>query len=171
MLELHASMKKLDMAQLKRVYSESIAADGRHSYCDYDINRQILEAEQDFYQFVCDFLRMDQSLIAVWAVESSYKSVLRLEPYLDGFLLTGLETLPEARRKGYAFSLIEAVIAICPDYHIQKLYSHIKRSNHPSLALHNKLGFHTCLDYAVYVDATVDCDAYTLVLEIQQDTH
>lgn len=166
MLELHTSIKKLDMAQLKRVYSQSIAADGCLFYQSYDCNQQLLEAEQDFYQFVSDFLRMDQSLIAVWTVDGGYQSVLRLEPYLDGFLITGLETLPEARRKGYAFSLLEAVVDICPRYDIRKLYSHIKRSNHPSLALHDKLGFHIYLDYAVYVDDTIDSGAYTLLLEI-----
>ena len=88
--------------------------------------------------FVQEFLHTDDARIAVWTLEGTYKTALRLEKYADGFLLSGLETAQDARRKGYAYSLLHAVIQECKNLKQCKLYSHVRKSNRASIQLHEK---------------------------------
>ena len=92
MLEIFTSVRRIDFQQLIQVYEESIKKDGMELYSHLDDNRQVLEAEQDFYRFLSDFLRIPGAFYALWTVDGSYRAALRIEPYKDGALLTGLET-------------------------------------------------------------------------------
>ena len=90
-------------------------------------------------------------------------AALRIEPYCDGLLLTGLETAPEEREKGYATQLLSAVLEYLRVSSKSIVYSHVIKNNPASLAVHKKCGFVKHLDYAVYVDDSVSQNAYTLI--------
>ena len=87
-------------------------------------------------------------------------SAVRFEKWKDGFLLEGLETHPDHRRKGYGYALMQAALKEVTG----KVYSHVAKENVPSLALHEKCGFRRCRDTAM-ADGTFDRRYLTLVKE------
>lgn len=152
MLYLAKSMHQLQFGKLMEVYTESNA--------DKAENGGLLQAEQDFYQYLQEcFFTTPEAVYAIWTQNGAYVSALRLEPYKDGLLLAALETAPEHRRRGYAGKLICAVLAAFPG---KKIYSHISRKNTASLAVHKKCGFRKIADTAVYIDGSVNPGAITL---------
>ena len=72
--------------------------------------------------------------------------------------MTALETAPGQRRKGYAFRLLGAVLGTLDG----PVYSHVVKSNLPSLALHERLGFRRIQESALYLDGSLDHRACTL---------
>ena len=166
MLEIITSIRQLRVGKLLQVYEESIQKAGQNLYPYLEINRQLLEAEQDFYDYLNWFLRIPGSLYAVWALNDRYCAALRIEPYIDGVLLTGLETAPDSRRKGYASALIKETLQHLSQAGIHKVYSHISNQNLPSLSTHQKCGFRKISDESEYIDGTKDDRAYTYLFEI-----
>lgn len=159
MLYLADKLCKLNFAALMAVYEEGNRENGGIFYPDLPENQQILQAEQAFYQYLAEgFFTAEGAVYAVWEENGTYISALRLEPYEDGLLLEALETAPAWRRQGYAEKLIRAVQEAFP----QKIYSHVSRRNAPSLAVHKKCGFCQVLDYAKYIDGSVNRNAVTL---------
>lgn len=125
------------------------------------MDRQLELAEQDFYQYLREvFFPVPGAVYCIWQEENAYVSALRLEPYRDGLLLEALETAPGERRRGYAEALIRAVLE---RFAPTKIYSHVGKRNYPSLKTHEKCGFRRALDYAVYVDGSVNRHCCTLV--------
>jgi len=156
MLKLFFSLRELDAEQLMAVYIEGNRENGAENYPDDSETMQIMKAEVDFISYLRDeFFRHNGSLYAVWEVDGHYKAALRLEPYRDGLLLEALETAPEARRQGYAFLLINAVLDYLRSSGHETIYSHIRKTNIPSLGVHQKCGFTKISDSATYVDGTV----------------
>lgn len=151
MLQLVTSMRELDIQQLLCVHSESIT-DG---CCDRSESIQRLQAEQDFYDYLKSFFHEYRGMYALWVIDGRYRSALRLEPYRDGLLLSGLETAQNARGSGYATSLVCAVLEHLRETGCNKLYAHVDKSNFRSLQLHNTCGFQRILEHAVYVDGSV----------------
>ena len=100
----------------------------------------------------------------MWISGGRYIAALRVEPYRDGYLITGLETAPDARRKGYATKLLQGVIAHLKDEGKVPVYSHVDKGNHASMAVHKKCGFQILYDYGVYLDGSVFQTSYTLVI-------
>ena len=156
MLKLFFSLRELDTEQLMAVYIEGNRENGAELYPDDSEQMQIQKAEEDFISYLReDFFRHVGSFYAVWVVDSCYKAALRLEPYRDGLLLEALETAPDARRQGFAFSLMNAVLDYLRDGAYKSVYSHIRKTNIPSLGVHQKCGFTKISDSATYVDGTV----------------
>jgi len=121
-------------------------------------------AEQEFYFYLKDCFFVDSAAFySVWEAQGRYAAALRIEPYRDGFLICGLETMPCERRQGYAARLLIAVLAYLKGIDNPIVYSHISKTNQPSLATHLKCGFHILLDYAVYSDGSVLHNHYTMV--------
>lgn len=166
MLEIINSVRRMDFRQLIQVYEESLKKEGMERYPDLDVNRQLLEAEQDFYRFLTDFLHMSGALYALWTVDGIYRAALRIEPYKDGVLITGLETAPDCRRRAYASSLIEAVLRYVSQNGINKVYSHISNQNIASVMTHQKCGFRKISDCAVFLDGSVNRKSSTYLVEI-----
>lgn len=154
------SIRDLDIRQLVNVCRESLEISGKENYPQISANLQILYAEQDFCAYVRDFLSDSASVYAVWDAEGGYKAVLRLEPYLDGLLLSGLETLPEDRCRGYGKKLMNAVLEYVSD---AAVYSHVSKSNEASLGVHRACGFQRIQEFANYIDGSVLSSACTLV--------
>lgn len=89
-------------------------------------------------------------------------SALRIESYRNGVLVTGLETAPNFRNRGYAESLLSAVMDHLSECGSNFVYSHIDKRNAASLRVHEKCGFSRIRDSAVLLDGTVTTGMYTL---------
>ena len=151
MLHMARSLRELEFSRLMEIYIEANLEKAEEGLT-------LLEAEQDFYQYLREvFFATPGALYFVWVEKGRYISALRLEPYQDGWLLAALETAPEHRRKGYGRKLMEAVLSL-PEF--DRIYSHIHRNNLPSIGLHEACGFQKILDYGVYIDGSVN--RYTL---------
>ena len=145
MLKLISQMKDLDFSRFLNVYSESV---------------QSIHAENALYDYLLSVFSYG-GYCAVWVRDNNYVSALRLEPYRDGFLIAGLETVPKERGRGYATALMEALCGAVPGSAVA-LYSHVKLSNQPSVCVHKKCGFLQIHDYAVFLDGSVDTRSITL---------
>ncbi len=154
------ALKHLRFASLMEVYEEGNRENGLDQYPHLSRPEQILAAERDFYQYLELFFSTEGSRYLIWQLGGCYVSALRLEPYQDGLLLEALETKPSERRKGYAVELINAVIG---SLNISEfpVYSHISKWNKASIRTHEKCGFERILDYCVYIDGSVNQNAYT----------
>ena len=120
----------------------------------------LLRAEQEFRDYLMeDFFRQKDAFYAVWLESEKYVSALRLEPFMDGWLLEALETAPDRRGSGYARRLISSVLDYMGG---ERIYSHVSKWNEASLRTHYACGFEVFLDHAVYVDGSVTNRSYTL---------
>lgn len=156
MLTVITSFRKLKTTQLLQVYQESIILAGKQQYPHLSDNFQILEAEQDFYSFLRDFFGQKDAFLAVWDVEKKYVSALRIAPYRDGVLLTGLETAPDSRKMGYAVNLMCETMGYLSGLGVHKVYSHIRKDNVASIGVHQKAGFHRINESAIFLDGSAD---------------
>lgn len=158
MLRIVRSMKELEFARLMAVYAESNRENGNEFYPYMPEGQRLLQAEQDFYQYLREgFFPVKDAYYALWVEAGEYVSALRIEPYKDGVLLEALETAPIHRSKGYAKKLIKAVLAM-----EKKVYSHVGKGNAPSLKVHEACGFCRISEQAVYIDGSVNSKCCTL---------
>ena len=154
---------RFDSSKLLDVYAESIMKASKNIRCDSEYIA-LRTAENDFLQYITgDFYRSNGGIIAIWEEDGRYACAARVEPYRDGFLLSGLETAPNLRKKGYATKLLSGVIAHLECKVQLPLYSHIHKHNAASLSIHRKLGFEMISDVAVLLDGTVSSAYITLV--------
>lgn len=159
MLLVADSVSKLNFSQLMQVYAQSNEVNAAER------GSSVLDVEQDFYDYLCrPFFSQPNSFCAVWHEGGEYICALRLEPFKDGYLLSGLETRPEYRRKGYAGKLIEEALKMDMFSTRTPVYSHIHKSNTPSQRVHCACGFVKILDRAVYIDGSANgfCDTWML---------
>lgn len=163
MLKIITTMSQLNEVQLMAVYYEGNVENGAEMFSDYTPSQQLLLAENAFLSYLReDFFTHSGAMYAVWVVDGRYRAALRLEPYRDGLLLEALETAPNDRRKGYAYSLIRSVFDYLGSRDDKCVYSHVSKRNIPSLEIHKKCGFEIISDSAVYIDGTVTQKSYTL---------
>lgn len=155
MLKIIKHMKEVNVSQFLNVYTESIHKNAEQDYPHESVNLRILSAEQDFLDYLRLFLADKDSYCAVWELSGTYVAALRMERYNDGFIITSLETSPDARRKGYGGALVCAVLEWLAASNVYKVYSHIDKQNIASINLHLSCGFQRILDHAVYVDGSV----------------
>jgi ribosomal protein S18 acetylase RimI-like enzyme len=169
MLLIAVSMRQIQFSELMDVYHESNVLNGLEKYSDYPPDRQLLEVEQDFYQYLNSvFYGQKDSFCAIWEADGKYQSALRIEPYQDGSLLCALETRASARCRGYANALIVSLQKYLAEQGSGVLYSHVDKNNLPSLLLHQKCGFQITKDYAVYADGSVFPGSFTLQYEFKK---
>ena len=163
MLMIIRSMRELNFHWLMDVYRESNMLNGMEFYPEKEPNEQLLLAEADFYQYLSDvFFRNPDSFYAVWKLDNGYSAPLRVEPFRDGMLINGLETAPELRQQGFAAKLVFSVVDYLSKQGNGVLYSHVSKTNIPSLSLHKKCGFKINSNCAVYLDGSVLNNSYTL---------
>ena len=156
-------IRNCNVAELFSVYSQSLETDRAMRYSDLDSNEGFQLASQDFYQYLSHvFFRTSGAVLAVYSSEGKYMSALRMEPYKDGYLLSGLETAPEFRRKGFGLRLVRDVILHCTEAGIRVLYSHIHKENVASRNLHISAGFSVIRDCATLIDGTFSTEYETL---------
>ena len=163
MLTIVTSLRQLRFGELMEVYADS-NAEKVSDWPNLPHGYALTLAEQDFRQYLDEvFFRTPGAFCALWEASGRYVSVLRLEPYKDGFLLEGLETHPDHRKKGYAAKLIAAVQQQLGSV---KMYSHVSKRNTASLKTHEKCGFKQISDHAVYINGSVDYRCCTLLYEV-----
>lgn len=155
-------MKQLNFRKLLDVYRESIETDAFNHNGDLPTGVRIITAEQDLLDYMRDFFAIEGSFLALWETDERYVCAVRVEPYNDGYLISGLETSPNQRRRGYAKLLIRAVVRCLNCDTAVRIYSHVKKNNAPSLQLHLSSGFSVILKHAVMLDGSVFADYYTL---------
>ncbi len=159
MLRLVYRLQGLNFAELMDVYEEGNRENGAEFYPELPQAQQLLRAEQDFYQYLQEgFFNRLGDVYCLWVPERACVAALRLQTYRDGLLLEALETAPKQRRKGHASALVQAVQKEFPG---RKIYVHISKQNHPSIALHEGCGFRRISDSAVYADGSVTNRANT----------
>ena len=159
MLYIANSLKELNFRSLMEVYIEGNMEKAEAS--EFGVNQGLLEAEQDFYQYLREsFFQVQGACYAIWLEAGEYVSAVRFEPYRDGVLLQALETAPEHRRKGYACKLTQQALA---QLKFSKVYSHVSKKNAASMAVHSRCGFEKILDFAAYIDGSVNRSAVTLL--------
>lgn len=164
MLKIASAWKDLNFSQLMAVYAESNRENGEEFYPQLSGGEQLLQAEQDFYQYLQEsFFRTEGAYYALWTENGIYVSALRIEPYKDGVLLEALETAPEYRRRGYAKALVQAVLA-----REKKVYSHVGKRNAGSLKVHERCGFRRISEQAVYIDGSVNGKCCTLCYQVDK---
>ena len=150
------SMRDLQFSELMSVYEQTNREIAEDEYSHLDRNSGLIQAEQFAYQYLKDvFFQTPGAFYAVWIEKGKMVSAMRMEPYRDGWLLEGLETAPEHRRKGYATSLMQAVLQQCKAEGKLPVYSHIAKKNRASICAHKKCGFICMLDYAVEIDGSL----------------
>lgn len=166
MFRAYKSLHEINFSQLMVVYQESNRQNARELYHYDDMNVALLRVEQNFYSYLKeDFFQIDGSFYGIWEQGQAYISALRMEPYKDGWLLTGLETAPDYRNRGLAKSLINASVSYLSKYGNVKIYSHVLKTNKVSLKTHASCGFKKVLDYAAYIDGSVLYNSVTLLYE------
>lgn len=167
MLAVFRSMRDLRFGELMKVYEQSNLEQGRLKFPQESEGRQLALAEQECYGYLRQcFFTLPEAAVCVWQVEGRYVCALRLEPWKDGMLLTGLETAPEERGKGYACALICAAQEYLSRQGKGKLYSHISKGNAASIHVHEKCGFRKIRDHAVFLDGSVGRKSSTFLYEM-----
>jgi len=161
MLKIVNKICDVDFTQMANVYLQSNLEYGRSNCRNGTTWEQLRCGEMNMRDSLCCFLRTKGAILALWDCGGCCVSALRLEPYLDGFLLSCLETAPEACGKGYGTELVKAAAA----YIDGRVYSHIHKKNAASLAVHKKASFVICADHARLLDGTVSQAYYTLCKE------
>lgn len=144
MLYLFTSFAELDVEQLLAVYTGSVDADSISQYRSFCVDLE------NFFN--------EGGTLAVWLQEGCYVSALRFESYMDGYLISCLETRPDLRRTGCATMLLKGVFDVAHG----PIYAHVQKNNAASLHLHKGFGFKIMKDYAVYVDGSVYRTCYTM---------
>ena len=162
MIIIARSLSELSFSKLMEVYLEGNLEKAREEHRGLSEYAGLQLAEQDFYQYLKEcFFTAPGARYAVLEENGEYRCALRWEPYLDGVLISALETAPSRRRKGHAQELLRAVLSVLDT----KAYSHVSKKNEASLAVHRKCGFREISDRARYLDGSVNSWAYTLCCE------
>ena len=171
MLRMVHSMGELPFPALMNIYREENQALGAKRWPWENEARQLALAEEEFRNYLESiFFSQPGAVYALWEVGEKPRSALRLELYRDGLLLEALATAPEERRKGYARSLIQAVVRYLQALGKTKVYAHVGKKNIPSLGVHECCGFVKISDSAVYIDGSADSRSVTLRLDIPGTT-
>ena len=159
MLRIVNRSSDMPKSALFSICRESLLEQGRTEYPSLSEGQALEQAELDLGEYLQRDFFSHHGLYAFWENGNRLVSALRLEPYRDGLLLEALETMPEERCKGNAKALISAVQKELP---ATVLYSHVAKSNLPSLKVHKKCGFTVESHHAVFLDGSVSSRYYTL---------
>lgn len=158
----------LPYSPLMEIYADSLHAAAKLEYPNLAENQAILQAEQDFYSYLYnDFFSSPEAACFLWELRQRPVAAVRIESYLDGRLLTGLETLPEMRNRGIGKELLTAVLHYAKQEGVMQVYSHVTKNNAASLAVHKACGFSIVSNYAVCLDGSTDGNMYTLCVMLQ----
>ena len=148
MTNFYHSLSRLDLNEILAVYSfEDRQADALNRWQEWD--------ETALRQCFYDHFDQPGAFVAVERSEDRYGAVLRAMPYRDGWLIAGLETAPALRGKGLAKSLVDETLKHLFSTGHTKVYSHVKKDNVASLAVHKACGFEIINDVAALLDGSV----------------
>lgn len=164
-LEIYSRLSQISYSELMKVYLDSNKQVGAKRFAHLDEVEQLIEAEQEFFAYIEFFLKEESSLYAVLLDQGHYLCCVRVEKYKDGVLLTGLETAPNERNKGYASELLLRLEDYLSSIGVYAIYSHVSSGNLPSIRVHEKCKYLKISDYAAYIDGSIDPKGFTLKKE------
>ena len=161
MIQIHTKGQSVPYSPLMEIYHEDLLNSAQKDYPHLSLQEALHEAQQDFYAYITeDFFQAAGAFLALYQQAGSYCAALRIEPYADGYLLTGLATAPTHRRMGYGTKLLRHCISLLPKGSV--LYSHVDKQNLASMAFHEKNGFQIIADGAQMLDGSYHRDHWTL---------
>lgn len=164
MLHIYRRASDINIAELMKVYAQSNSETGKMNYPNESEGLQIMLAEQDLYSYLREeFFTTPNAYYFVLSRNGKYVCAARAEPHMDGYLVEGIETRQDERRKGYAAQLLSALVKHINADTDTAVYSHVKKSNVASLALHRSCGFGVLADSALLIDGTVSRAFVTMV--------
>lgn len=146
MLTYIRDTKSIPFFEISQVYQQSIETPEKQ-------RQRLWMEEQALYDELQDLIERRKGALAIWRAEQEIQSVLRLEKYLEGYLIQSLQTQSQSRRKGFALKLMTAVLDDHPKGTV--FYSHVKKDNLASMQLHLRCGFQVHSDIARLLDGTV----------------
>lgn len=152
----------IDTTALIAVYSQTIHQNAYKFHRNHADHERSILAEEQFIDDLRDFFQLPNAKVFLWQIDDRCVSALRSEPYLNGVLITHLETAPDMRGRGYAKKLLASVIQYLQKLGVRKIYSHVGKQNAPSIAVHRSNGFYVQKDCATLLDGTVSQNFYTL---------
>ena len=159
MIEVFYRLDNIRFGELMCVYEEGNRENADIRYANMDRNAALLQVEQDFFAYLNEVFFVQKNAKYYILIENNkYVCAARMEPYADGYLLTGLETRPEYRRRGYAKKLLREIVGFVE----QTIYSHVMKDNLASLKTHYSCGFEIVSEHAEFIDGTTSHSCYTL---------
>lgn len=167
MLLVAHKISQIELGQLAAVYDGHIQETESGLRDPHDRSERLLAATQCFYDSVRLFFREQDASYYILKDRGSYAAALRVQAYQDDLLLCCLETRPDARRKGYATTLMRQTVSRLKELGYKRVYSHVDRRNIPSCRVHKACGFREISDHSVFLDGTVDTGSSTLCLELK----
>ena len=134
---------QLDTAALMAVYAESNRENAEEMFPELDQADGVLKVETGFLDFLkTDFFAKQNNTYFVLEEGGEWLAALRTTELPERlFYLEALETRPDARRRGYAAKLINAVIAELSKGGPFRLRDCVDKMNIPSVKTHEKCGF------------------------------
>lgn len=112
------------------------------------------------------FFNEPGAAIYLWTVGDAAVSALRVERWMDGVLITALQTAEGCRNRGYARMLLSAALEHLGQQGSGRTYAHIHHRNRASVCVHEKCGFRMIADTARLLDGTVTAQMGTYLREI-----
>ena len=162
MLLTAKSISNINIDVLKSIYTETIEQMERD---DIQELSPYFSSELRFVEDLRNFFQMQNATLFLWDVCGCPVAALRCEPYMDGALVSYLETRPEMRGQGYGKELLSAAVRYLCDQGVCRVYSHVSKRNKPSLSVHSSCGFRISSDSAKLLDGTVTRNYYTMLYE------
>ena len=139
MVAVVRKMGQVSFSDLMEIYAESNLDTAREQWPELSQAEGLCRAEMEFYQYLRqDFFTQGDSFYVLALAGKKPVAAARMERWRDGWLLEGLETHPDHRGRGYGTEVLAAAVAEVTE----TVYAHVKRSNLPSLRVHEKCGFH-----------------------------
>lgn len=134
---------QLDTAALMAVYAGSNLENAEEMFPELEREAGVRKVEEGFLDFLKnDFFAKDNNTYFVLEEGGEWFAALRISELPDRlFYLEALETRPDARRRGYAAKLINAVIAELSKGGPFRLRDCVDKMNIPSVKTHEKSGF------------------------------
>ena len=151
MLLYFQSMTEIDHARLMCIYQESNLDNISYFFPDCkDEAEGLRKVEERFISFLnTDFWGKPENTYYIWEDDGKWVSALRLTRLKDFYWVEGLETAPDARRRGYAVRLYKAIFDRLKELegsvHVQCAVGH---KNEASLKTHESAGFQIKSRYA-----------------------
>lgn len=152
MLLCFQSMTDLDHTRLMHIYRESNLGNIPYFFPDCkDTAEGLQKVEERFRSFLnADFWGKPENTYYIWENDGEWVSALRLTGLADFYWVEGLETAPDARRRGYAVQLYRAIF---DRLKAREGSAHVRCAvgygNEASLKTHASAGFQIKSRYAV----------------------
>lgn len=150
-LRVFCSSENLDYAQLDQIYLESSLENAVSWYPELSPDDALNQYEQGHHAYLENDFFAHGGIFMVLECRQRYVSALRLYPLeAERYYLEALETRPDARKLGYAKTLLQEMMLYLNEHTcVCSVRSHVSKRNLASLRTHASVGFHAETDYVM----------------------